>query len=203
MRYGNKICLGFVVLCLSLPVLAKAPEALSVLINGKAMKGKALWYKERVYVPLEDVATTLEGSYDLDVKSGRAEVNFGAPKLNNGQRAFGILSVKSEEEYIASDNATVVATVTNIGQAPLENVQGVCEFRDGSSRDMRPSIRDLGSIEPGQTKIVEFRLYDQPAQVYAYCPQCSFGVGTGPRDQVLWNGRFTRVRTKVSFTHDR
>ena len=203
MKFSYRVCLGLVLLCFCVPVLAKAPEALSVVLNGKAMKGKALWYKERVYVPLEDVASTLDGSYQLDPESGRAEVNFGTPRLKNGQNAFGILSVKSKKEYVAPDNATVVATVRNIGQAPLTNVQGVCEFRDGSLRELRASIRDLGTIAPGQSKIVEFRLYDQPAQVFSFCPECGFGTGVARRDQVIWNGGYTRVRPKVEFTHDR
>ena len=63
---------------LSLPVFAAAPKRLSVIIGGAPLEGKALWYDNQVYVPLESVSKALEGQYHYDAVQGVASVHLGS-----------------------------------------------------------------------------------------------------------------------------
>lgn len=148
---------------LSLPVFAAAPKRLSVIIGGAPLEGKALWYDNQVYVPLESVSKALEGQYHYDAVQGVASVHLGSKHAVKNSRTASRPFLKALEtrSFSTGDNLKVLATVVNSGNAPAREVEIVCTFESGYLGAINVSIANLPEIAPGQRKTVEFWLYEQ------------------------------------------
>ena len=67
------------------PALAQMRQALSIVVNGVALQGKALTYKGRVYVAVEDLARATGGTYNYDSTTQVMKATIpqgGAPRGN-------------------------------------------------------------------------------------------------------------------------
>lgn len=145
---------------LALPALAAAPKKLSVLIGGVPLDGKALWYDNQVYVPLESVSKALDGRYVYDEAKGVATVN-----LSNARKpqASGRAHLKSlaSRSYSTGDNLRVLATVMNSGDGPARDIEIICTFGSGYLGEINASVANIPELAAGQKKTVEFWLYEQ------------------------------------------
>lgn len=146
---------------LSLPVFAAAPKSLSVLIGGVALDGKALWYDNQVYVPLESVSKAVGGTYNYDSSKGLASVELvpQQPPLPPNARPY--LKTLNARSYSTGDNLKVLATVVNSGSAPARDIEITCTFESGYLGEIISSVANLPELAPGQQKTVEFWLYEQ------------------------------------------
>lgn len=218
MRKPWTLLLVGLVLGAALPVLARAPEALSIIINGHPVSGKALWYKEKIYVPLEDVAASTGGTYQYDERTGTARVTVGGGAARPGtprvqqssldERPY--IRVVWERKYVTGDNARVVTTLKNVGEATAQNFEAICIFKDDTLNELTAITRPIGSLGPGESRTVEFAMYDTsgvagyPAYGYGtggyYYPTGSVaGVGRG--DKVLVDGHWTRIYYELKFNY--
>lgn len=203
------------VLGAALPVLARAPESLSVFINGFPLGGKALWYKEKIYVPLEDVAASTGGTYQFDASTGTARVTVGggaqrgAPAARTGIEERPYIQVVWERKYLTGSNARVVVTLKNVGEAPAQNFEALCIFKDDTLRELTAVTRPLGTLAPGESRTVEFALYDTNVAAYPpyaygpggyYYPTGSV-VGVGRGDKILVDGQWTRIFYELKFNY--
>lgn len=160
---------ALLVLALAGAVLARAPQSLTIFINGFPMTGKALFYKDKIYVPLEDVARSTGGTYSFDEASGTARVTVGAPApTSQAAPAEGTPYVKVtwERKYLYGTNAKVVATLSNRGEAPARNLEVTCIFKDGTLNELNAVTRALGTLAPGESRTVEFILFDSATAAY-------------------------------------
>ncbi|MEW6277257.1 MAG: hypothetical protein AB1758_01455 [Candidatus Eremiobacterota bacterium] len=192
------ITLTLVAVLLALPVLAAAPQALSVIINGYQMRGKALWYKGKVYVPLEEVAAATGGTYQYDPSTGVATVSVGTPApppRREVQRPY--IKVRWEKKYLAGTNAKVMTTIANIGDVPAENLEAICIFKDGYLRELTAVARPVGRLLPGESRTLEFNLFEGYSGYAGYTP-C---VDPLLYDKVLINGQWTRVSYELKFNY--
>lgn len=151
---------------LALPVFAAAPKRLSVLIAGVPLQGKALWYDNQVYVPLESVSKALDGRYHYNPQSGVASVQLGpngpaSPVKDPRTASRPFLKALETRSFSTGDNLRVLATVTNSGNAPARDIEIVCTFESGYLGEINASIANLPELAPGQRKTVEFWLYEQ------------------------------------------
>lgn len=71
--------LTLLVMALAVSAALAAPRALSITINETPFSGKALWYKERVYVSAEDLAVSLHATYSFNPKTGEVRITLPAP----------------------------------------------------------------------------------------------------------------------------
>jgi hypothetical protein len=199
------------------PVLAQAPTALSIIVNGVPLEGKALMYKGRVYVPLEDVAHSTGGSYSYDPKTGIVEAMIASqaerqrmpepqsslppalPGRSHEAAVRPVLSVSQAKKYVSPSNARVIATVSNNGSVPAQNVEAVCTFKDGELHEIGASFQMLGSLSPGESRTVEFRLYDSGSGSTVASPVGS--VGAPPDDKILLYGNWTRVSYNIQLNY--
>lgn len=188
-----KKCALILLMFLAVPVFAAAPQALSVLINGQAMQGKALWYKGRIYVPLEDVASSTHGTYRYDQNTGKAEVTVGQGGKVSVQAGRPHLKVKWEKKYVTATNAQVLATIVNNGQGVARNVEAVCTFKDPTLRELSASMQRAGDLKPGESRTLEFRLYEQPLQ----SGNCQF-CGQFGGQQMRWS----RINHELTFNYN-
>ncbi len=187
------------VLLVTLPVLAAAPRALSVVINGYPVKGKALWYKGKVYVPLEEVAAATGGSYRYNPATGLAEVTVGlaaAPARREVVRPY--IKVRWEKKYLTGNNAKVLATISNTGDTVAENVEAICIFKDGNLREVTAVTRDVGRLMPGENRTLEFNLFDGYVVNSYGAPIVADGM---IHDKILLNGEWTRVSYELKFNY--
>lgn len=195
----RKLCTALLVCLVALPVLAVAPKALSVVINGYPVKGKALWYKGKVYVPLEEVAAATGGTYSYDPASGLAAVTVGAaapPARREVVRPY--IKVRWEKKYMTGGNAKVLATISNSGDVPAENVEAICIFKDGSLREVTAVTREVGRLLPGENRTLEFNLFEG----YVVNQWGTPVVGDGLYyDKILLNGEWTRVSYELKFNY--
>lgn len=190
-------------------LMAQAPESLSVLVNGFALQGKALWYKGRVYVPLEDVASSTGGSYDYDPHTRTARATIGSPQRvapRESHRPY--LKVVWERKYTSGSNAKVLATIANQGQAPAEDVEVICIFKDETLQDLTAQARNLGRLEPGQSRTVEFQLFegvpDAPVAYDPYSPYLynyNYNTNIAREGQVFVGGAWTRISYEFKFNY--
>ncbi|MCE7873970.1 hypothetical protein DYH09_26860 [bacterium CPR1] len=180
-------------------LLAAAPRALSVVINGHPVKGKALWYKGKVYVPLEEVAAATGGSYSYNPQTGQAEVMVGNPPPPIRRELIRpYIKVRWEKKYLTGNNARVLATISNTGDAAAENVEAICIFKDGSLREVTAVTRDVGRLLPGESRTLEFNLFEGYV-VSAYgAPIVADGL---LHDKILLNGEWTRVSYQLKFNY--
>lgn len=199
MRKRRSLWIALLVGLVALPVLAVAPRALSVVINGYPMKGKALWYKGKVYVPLEEVAAATGGSYSYNPSTGLAAVTVGtAAPAPRREVMRPYIKVRWEKKYIAGNNAKVLATISNTGEVPAENVQAICIFKDGSLREVTAVTRDVGRLAPGENRTLEFNLFEGYVSPQYGAPAIATGL---VYDKILLNGEWTRVSYELKFNY--
>lgn len=192
-------------LLLAVPVFAAAPKHLSVLIGGVALDGKALWYDNQVYVPLESVSKAVGGTYSFDPSSGVATVKTGpvAPALPPNARPF--LKALSARSYSTGDNLKVLATVVNSGSAPARDIEITCTFESGYLGEITASVANLPELAPGQQKTVEFWLYEQRlpdasgGRPYAQPMVAPGSYLARGNDYVYLNGNWARVTHNLQF----
>lgn len=198
----------------ALPVLARAPDALTIFVNGYPMAGKALWYKDRIYVPLEDVAKSTGGAYQYDATTGTARISVGAPTATAIRREEPdqrpLVRVVWERKYLGGANARVVASLKNVGEAPAVNLEAICIFKDDTLNELSAVSRPVGNLLPGETRTVEFALYDTSVAggypSYGYGPGGYYyypGGSTGSlsRDKILVDGNWTRIYYELKLNY--
>ena len=162
--FTKKRVLKTIVLILAVPLiaLAAAPESLSVLIGGKALNGKALWYEGKIYVPLESVSQALDANYSYDSQTGVASVDIHSRpgvKITSADRPR--LVVTKEQAFSTGDNLKVLATLENKGLVTARDLEVTCTFRTGARAELVASIAQMPELKPGERKTVEFWLYEQ------------------------------------------
>lgn len=181
------------------PALAQLPQVLSIVVNGVALQGKALFYKGRVYVAVEDMAKATGGTYSYD--QGTRTLQATIPQVSGAYRPPAPLSaatrvqrpaaerpwlkVVSEKKYVYGNNAIVFATIKNTSKLPARNLEVSCTFRGGDLREIGMSMQRVPELLPGQSSTLEFRLFEMANQPY---------VGPiPPEGNILVEGSFTRV----------
>ncbi len=200
---------AFVLVAVALPVLAQAPKALTIFVNGYALQGKALWYKGRIYVPLEDVAKSTGGTFNYVTGTGTAQATVGAagvpaptavvPATTTtttvapaGSRPY--LKVVYERKYTTGNVAKVLATVVNQGQLPAGNIEVICTFKDGLGRELTSQLQPAGNLNPGESRTLEFSFVG-----YGFGPPLSPGYG---QEDHLWiDGHWTRISYALKFNY--
>ena len=184
---------------LALPVLAQVPQALSIIINGVPLQGKALNYKGRLYVPLEDVAAATGGSFHTDARTGvvTATVLMPAP-ARPGELQRPYIKVVYERKYTEQNNARVIATIVNQGENAAENVDMICIFK-GNQREITSYVQNLGTLQPGERRTLEFRLFEGSTAPDYYTP--NFAPGAVPDDKVYFNGEWVRLSYEFKFNY--
>lgn len=147
---------------LIIPVFAAAPTALSVLMGGVPLDGKALWYDGKIYVPVESVAKALDGKYSYDKKSGVAAIDLGGRnRKSKGTLNRAYLKTVKERVYSTGDNLKILATVVNTGNSAARDIEITCTFESSYLGEISAGIANLPELKPGQRKTVEFWLYEQ------------------------------------------
>lgn len=177
------------------PALAQIPQVLSIVVNGVALQGKALFYKGRVYVAVEDLAKATGGScaYEPSNKTLQATIPSGpgvarqayAPRPAQSAPERPWLKVESEKKYVYANNAIVFATIRNASKVPASNVEVTCTFRGGDTRELGQTLRVIPELQPGQATTLEFRLFET-ANTEAFGP-------IPPEGNMVLNGAFTRI----------
>lgn len=180
------------------PALAQLPQVLSIVVNGVALQGKALFYKGRVYVAVEDLSKATGGTYSYDQTTRTLQATIpqvsgayrpapaaGGTRVRNTAAERPWLKVVSEKKYVYGNNAMVFATVKNTSKMPARNVEVSCTFRGGDLREIGMSMQRVPELLPGQSSTLEFRLFEMANQPY---------VGPiPPEGNILVEGSFTRV----------
>jgi hypothetical protein len=197
-------------LLLAIPVLAAAPKTLSVIIGGVALDGKALWYDNQVYVPLESVSRALDGHYSYDADRGVASVDLGprrpgqtGPASPANGRAY--LKAINARSFSTGDNLRVLATVVNSGTAPARDIEITCTFESGYLGEITDSVANLPQLAPGEQKTVEFWLYEQRipdasgGRPYAQPMVVPGSYLARGNDYVYLNGNWERVTHSLHF----
>ena len=197
----RKKLVAFTLAALTIPVIAQAPQAMSIIVNGVAMQGKALNYKGRLYVPLEDIATATGGKYTVDAQTGTVVATVLTP--NNagrpGEAVRPFIKVTYERKYTTQSNAKVLATIVNQGDRPAKNVEVFCVFKSGALRELNTAVQNVGDLAPGERRTLEFRLYESGSVPNNQEPAVS--VGQVPDDRVLVNGEWVRVSYELKFQY--
>lgn len=160
--FTKKRVLTILIAILAIPVLAAAPNSLSVLINGKALDGKALWYDGKIYVPLESVSKALDARYRYDESRGVAAVDMSGGRgitISPSDRPH--LKVVRERAYSTGDNLKVLATVVNKGLVPARDLEITCTFFTSGRNELTAAVAQLPEMQPGERKTLEFWLYEQ------------------------------------------
>lgn len=198
------LALGIVLVPGTRRLLAQAPQSLSVLVNGYVLHGKALWYKGKVYVPLEDLATSTGGSYNYDPRTRVARATVGRPlRKFPGEVQRPVLKVVWQRKYTSPDNARVLATIANEGQVPANDVQVICIFKDETLQEISASTRNIGNLNPGQRRTVEFQLFGggMRSDYPGYSPVYPWAPSVGP-GEVLVDGTWTRISYELKFNYN-
>jgi hypothetical protein len=161
--FTKKRVLTTLILLLSatLIALAAAPESLSVLINGKALSGKALWYDGKIYVPLKSVSEALNAKYHYDADQGLASVDLSGRGIAISSADRPQLTVLRQRVFSTGDNLKVLATVVNKGLVPAKQLEITCIFQGTSREELTASVAQLPELNPGERKTLEFWLYEQ------------------------------------------
>ena len=197
-------------LCLAVPLvaLAAAPKSLSVLINGKALSGKALWYDGKIYVPLKSVSKAIGGQYQYDSNRGLATVDLsGGSNLTISPADRPSLKIVKERVYSTGDNMKVMATIVNKGLVPARAIEATCTFHGTSRNELVASMAQLPELKPGERKTIEFWLYEQRipdvdgSRPYAQ-PISVPGAYTGRNSQRVFIGTdWQRVTYELEFDY--
>lgn len=183
------------------PALAQLPQVLSIVVNGVALQGKALVYKGRVYVAVEDLAQATGGTAHFDPHSKvlRATI-LSAPTATPSPPAAvnpqsldrPWLQVVHEKQYCYGNNAVVFVTVRNGSQVVASNIQLRCRFK-GDSREIGESLQRVPQLQPGQSTNLEFHLFEGEA------PPVSGPLP--PEGSILVNGSFTRITYELKMEY--
>jgi hypothetical protein len=197
----------FLFLAVPLIALAAAPDSLSVLIGGKALNGKALWYEGKIYVPLESVSEALNADYRYDSQSGVASVDLYGHGVKVSKADRPRLKITRERVFSTGDNLKVLATVTNKGLVPARELEIICTFHGTSRNELTASVAQLPELKPGERKTVEFWLYEQRipdasgGRPYAQ-PISVPGAYVGRGDQYVYVGTdWQRVTYNLEFDY--
>jgi len=163
LMFTKKRVLTFCIFFLAVPLvaLAAAPNSLSVLIGGKALNGKALWYEGKIYVPLESVSDALDARYRYDEARGVASVDLPGQNIQVNSADRPRIAVTKERVFSTGDNLKVLATVVNKGPATARELEITCTFRGTSREELTASVAQLPELKPGERKTIEFWLYEQ------------------------------------------
>ena len=179
------------------PALAQMQQVLSIVVNGVALQGKALTYKGRVYVAVEDLANATGGSYHYDATSHvmQATIPQGGPGRSNtavgGERPY--IKVVSEKKYVYANNAIVYATIKNASKSPALNLEVSCLFRGEGLRELGQSVQKVPLLQPGQQTTLEFRLFETAnTQTYGPLP---------PEGSMVFNGSFTNISYNLKMNY--
>ena len=211
----KKLVIGSALFAVALPVLAQAPRALSIIVNGVPLQGKALNYKGRLYVPLEDVAMATGGTFSTDPATGVVTATVPTPQLAThpsepmtppppvrtqrpGEQQRPFIKVVFERKYTEQNNARVLATIVNQGSRPAENLEIICIFK-GDQREINSYVQNVGNLRSGEKRTVEFRLFEGPTGGQYYSP--STATGAVPDDKVCINGEWTRLSYEFRFNY--
>lgn len=208
MRSKRKLILALLLLAaLPLVALAAAPNSLSVIINGKALSGKALWYDGKIYVPLKSVSQALDGNYSYNPETGLAAINLDDRGIRISPADRPMLAVSRERSFSTGDNLKVLATVTNKGLVTAKDVELSCTFYGTSRLELTASVAQIPELKPGQRKTVEFWLYEQRipdengGRAYAQ-PISVPGAYAGKDNQYVYLGqRWERVTYDWEFNY--
>lgn len=201
----SKRRLLFAALLLAIPVFAAAPKSLSVLIGGVALDGKALWYDNQVYVPLESVSKAVGGSYSYDAERGVASVEMGPRSRPLPTNARPFLKAINARSFSTGDNLRILATVVNSGTAPARDIEITCTFESAYLGEITASVADLPQLNPGEQKTVEFWLYEQRipdaagGRPYAQPMAVPGSYLARGNDHVYVNGNWERVTHNLHF----
>lgn len=144
-----------------------APRALSIFVNETPFAGKALWYKDRVYVSLEDLAGTLGATYSFKPSTGEVRLSFPNRGAGTGPATVvhtngpvrPYVKVSWEQKYMFPNNAKIIAQFKNVGEAMAQHVEVVCVFKDNLQKPITADVKYLGDIEPNGVRTAEFYLY--------------------------------------------
>lgn len=189
---------------LAVPALAAAPKAVSILIDNAPFAGQALWYHDRVYVSLEDVARTLHATYTYDHATNRARVTLPAAAYAAAPAPAGHPYVVAayKQQFTFSDNTKVVITFKNSGDATARNVEAICLFKDDRLEPINADLRVLGDMAPGDERSAEFYLYPSGgyASNYPVFPYYA-GFGIVDNDRITIRGRLTSVRYDIRLNY--
>jgi hypothetical protein len=164
---ARKSLLALALVALAATAIAAAPRALSIYLDDTPFAGKALWYKDRVYVSLEDLAGTMNATYSFKPSTGEVRVTFPARGASSAAPAvarsagpvFPHVKVAWEQKYVFPNNAKIVAQFKNEGEATARSVEVVCIFKDTVLKPITADVKYLGDIEPGGVRTAEFYLY--------------------------------------------
>ena len=201
MKYSlrKKMAIAASLMVLAVPVLAQAPQALSIIINGVALQGKALQYKGRLYVPLEDIASATGGTFTTDPKTGVVTATVLTPSgARHGEMQRPFIKVVYERKYTEQSNARVLATIVNQGEKPAENVEMICTFK-GNQRELNSYVQNVGTLKPGERRTLEFRLFEAASTPPNYVAPGT--LGTVPDDKIFIQGEWQRVSYEFHFNY--
>lgn len=192
----RKRTIAAVLLLLGLPALAQMQQVLSIVVNGVALQGKALNYKGRVYVAVEDLAKATGGTYSYDPNTHLLQATIPTPGGPRGQAAPGeraYLKVVSEKKYVYANNAIVFATIQNTSRAAARNLEVSCLFRGDGLRELGQSVQRLPLLRAGEQTTLEFRLFEQANnQPYGPLP---------PEGGMVYNGSFTNISYNLKMNY--
>jgi hypothetical protein len=197
----KKRVLGVALLAAALlvpPALAQMQQVLSIVVNGVALQGKALTYKGRIYVAVEDLAQATGGTYQYNSTTHvmQATIPQGGvarpvSAVRSGQRPW--IKVVSEKKYVYADNAIVYATLKNASAWPALNVEVSCIFRGEGLRELGQSVQKLPVLQPGEQTTLEFRLFES-ANMQSYGP-------LPPEGSLVLNGSFTPISHNLKMNY--
>lgn len=194
---------------LAVTALWAAPKALSIFVNDTPFAGKALWYKDRIYVSLEDLAGTLNATYSFKPSTGEVRLQFpnrgvGAPSaamsgaIAGAGAAHPYVKVAWEQKYFYPNNVKIVSQFQNVGDAKAVNVEVICIFKDSMLKPITADVRYLGDMEPGDSRTTDFYLYpsggygsavaQNSANYYGYA-----GFGIVDDDKISIKGELSNV----------
>lgn len=194
--------------------LLAAPRALTIFINDTPFAGKALWYKDRVYVSLEDLAGTMNATYSYRPSTGEVRLTTsgrgtsmapasGSATASATADVHPFVKVAWEQKYMYPNNAKIVAQFKNVGDAPARNVEVVCVFKDLMLKPITADVRYLGDIAPDEVKTADFYLYPSggyaPGAPIANNGYAGFGVIDD--DKISVNGTLTPIKHEFRFSY--
>jgi hypothetical protein len=206
------------------PALAEAPKALSIILNDRPYAGKAIWYKDEVYVPLADMVRNLGGTFSFNHTTGVMNITLGgrAPSTRTVSPCRGetepqpataestpppasaigaLVQASFEHQILYEDNAKVSAVFRNNGDTPAHNVNVLCLFRNNMHDIIGTSVRNLGGLQPGESRAAEFWLFEPQGAP----PTSTVGYpATGDQSPVMNQSALTTIsvgtyRTQVQY----
>lgn len=216
----KKILFAFLAGLLVSPVLAEAPKSLNIYLNERPYAGKAIWYKNEVYVPLADMVRNLGGTFAFNHTTGEMHINLGAVPpagptrgtapggqapgpMQAGGGGEPLVQAAFEHQLLYADNAKVSAVFRNNGDGVAHNVDVMCVFHDQMNHIIGTSVRFLGTLVPGESRSAEFWLFDPQsndvASGYAGYPDFVSGSSVNLNQSPLSTVDVGTYRTQVQY----